>query len=323
MSKKRQREAQIHTFDPGTVLSFPSASNKFAQINSDNLRLFLSNLSEGVMLLCRGRDTTSDDWDYGIATKSGERLFIHYESNDAESIRCDSISSKLVEFVQSYPTKKMKSTTKGVIILSHGWSPQVGPNYPLINALRHIGVTEGFEVIVPDFKSQIHQYTTNQARSRAERVKVIYEEMLCLDSSIDYQVPIILVGHSQGGAASATACTDKLCKTRNICGLLMLGSENPISLDKMNWIPQVENVKIIHATGDNVIGIESLRKCAQKWNCDFKELTSTAVGKDKWGDDINHDFLAKDLMRDVKIEFQKFIRQCIKDATHQGIQIAV
>lgn len=309
---KRQCDAQIQTFDPGSVLSFPSESHQFEEIDSDKLRKFLSNLKQGAMLLCRGRDTISDDWDYGIATKSGERLFIHYESNDAESIRTDCISSKLVEFVQSFPTKKAKSATKGVIILSHGWSPQVGPNYPLINALRTIGNSEGFEVIVPDFNKQIHQYTTNQVRSRAERVKVIYEELLSLDPSFNRQVPIILVGHSQGGAASATACTDKLCKSRNICGLLMLGSENPISLDKMNWVPQVENMKIIHATGDNVISIESLRKCAQKWNCEFKELTSTAVGKDKWGDDINHDFLAKDLMRDVKIEFRNFIRQCIK-----------
>ena len=299
---------------------YPSETNRFLhkkdlnELDEENLREFLAALQDGTMIRCRGRDNTSDEWDYGVATKTSNRLYIQYVSADTESLSIQSFLPSLVEFVYdalAAPISTPATPEKGVIVLSHGWSPSVGPNYPLINELMRLGISHGWHVVVPNFKAQIHSYTSNQQRSRAERIKVIYEELLCLDS-IRSTLPIVLVGHSQG-AASAMACTDRLCSARKICGLLMLGSENPQHLDKMKWVPKATHIKIVHATGDHVIGIEPLRKCAADWNCEFKELTSqdaTPGSTDRWGDDMNHDFLAKDLMKAVKVEFSDFIQKC-------------
>ena len=319
---------QVQTFPAGTSVGFPNSTHTFVK---NDIITFLQSLEDGTIVLCRGRDpvpgNTHGEWDYGLGTKTGDRIYINYVSQDSESLKITTINSDLIQLAErkspgDQVRPAMSSTAgagsssswqdkKGVMIISHGWSPQVGPNYPLIHELQQLGKQHDWHVIVPNFKTQINSYTTNHQRSRAERVKVIYEELLCM--RLTDKTPIILVGHSQGGAASATACTEKLCACLNICGLLMLGSEDPTYLDNMNWVPKcVKNVKIVHATGDGVIGIEPLRNCARRWSCMFVELTSDDKygSKDKWNDDVNHDFLSKDLMRKVKNEFISFIRNC-------------
>ena len=71
-------------------------------------------------------------------------------------------------------------------------------------------------------------------------------KILCLDPR---PKNVVLIGHSQGGAASAHACTDRVVASAHIHGLLMLGSENPQSHDGMSWVPKVPQIEIVHATG--------------------------------------------------------------------------
>lgn len=108
-----------------------------------------------------------------------------------------------------------------VVIISHGWSERIGPNYPLIRTLENVGRQKGWKVIIPDFR---RSYSYNSSRGRSERVRILYEEIICLDPKPE---TLVLVGHSQGGAASANACVDRVVAASNIKGLLMMGSENP------------------------------------------------------------------------------------------------
>jgi predicted alpha/beta hydrolase family esterase len=73
--------------------------------------------------------------------------------------------------------------------------------------------------------------------------------MLCLNPK---PTTLVLVGHSQGGAASAYACEERIVNSQNIKGLLLIASENPKSFDAMNWVPVVKNIQFIHAHGDQV-----------------------------------------------------------------------
>ncbi len=44
---------------------------------------------------------------------------------------------------------------------------------------------------------------------------MIYEELICLKQQA---TQVVLVGHSQGGAASAVACTDRVVDALNVTG---------------------------------------------------------------------------------------------------------
>lgn len=133
-----------------------------------------------------------------------------------------------------------------VIILSHGWSESLGPNYPVIRTLEKVATQRGWKVVVPDFRAT-YQYGHNRGMKfmdsvlsselgRSERVRMIYSEMLCLDPKVFDQLrfshiqpsTLVLVGHSQGGAASSFACENRVVKAQNIHGLLLVGSENPV-----------------------------------------------------------------------------------------------
>jgi hypothetical protein len=64
-----------------------------------------------------------------------------------------------------------------VVIISHGWSERIGPNYPLIRTLENVGRQKGWKVVIPDFR---RSYTFNSSRGRSERVRIIYEEIICM-----------------------------------------------------------------------------------------------------------------------------------------------
>eukprot|EP01094_Clydonella_sp_ATCC50884_P014814 TRINITY_DN25392_c0_g1_i1.p1 TRINITY_DN25392_c0_g1~~TRINITY_DN25392_c0_g1_i1.p1 ORF type:complete len:445 (-),score=107.56 TRINITY_DN25392_c0_g1_i1:76-1410(-) len=213
----------------------------------------------------------------------------------------------------------------GVLLINHGWSDVVGPDYPLIRTLEHAATNRGWHVIVPDFRES---YRYGRGRGRSERVKMIYEELLCCpwvmtgrradashsraassaadsstgsstDSSLSL-LPVVLVGHSQGGAASALACTDRIVEACNIQGLMLLGSESPLSLDGMAWTPRVPHLRIVHARGDGVITLQEMSVVAQRWERAQLTVLESAVrpgSVDCYKDDIHHDFVSKDLMR--------------------------
>lgn len=308
-------------------------------------------LPEGSCLACRGRDSThihvtaqgtatwaageaprdvDDDtwqlpctegcsngfteWDYGYMVKRGERLFFMYESGDMESFNMRGVDLlNLVniaarrEAAAPFSTLPLaQQTTNNVVLISHGWSMEDGPNYPLVRTLQTLAQRAGWRTVVPDFRVT---YEFGSARGRSERVRTIYEELLCLDPKPDR---VALVGHSQGGAASAHACKDRVVEAMNIKGLLMVGSENPMSMDGMEWTPAVPFKQLVHAVGDKVIHLSDIKRCATAWDAQLFELESNVEAGvvDCWGDDVNHDFLAKDLIQSVTHIFREFLEVC-------------
>jgi len=177
-----------------------------------------------------------------------------------------------------------------------------------VRTLETIARQCGYKVVVPDFRKT---YKYESARGRSERVKTIYEEVICLSNR---PVNLVLIGHSQGGAASAHACTDRFVSAANVNGLLMLGSENPCSQDGMDWVPKVKRMEIVHALGDKVIYASDIRRVSAAWGecVTYKELTSAVEpgGVDAWGDEISHDFLAKDLMEEAVSCTKEMLFKC-------------
>ena len=58
---------QILTFPPGQMPAFPQTTATFLQdLRQQELHSFLTELHDGTMILCRGRDSLSDSWDYGM-----------------------------------------------------------------------------------------------------------------------------------------------------------------------------------------------------------------------------------------------------------------
>lgn len=193
-----------------------------------------------------------------------------------------------------------------VLILSHGWSPTVGPNYPIIRTLTWLAENAGWQVIVPNF---IPSYKMGSLRGRAERVNLVYQEMLCLPEK---PVRLVMCGHSQGGCVAALACTDRVVEANNIHGLLMIGSESPLEMDGMNWVPRVPHIKVIHAQNDAVISPNMIKQVAERWHVPLVMLDSKVeIGSPHYNDDdIGHDFLAKDLVEPLTNLFIEFLSEC-------------
>ena len=55
---------------------------------------------------------------------------------------------------------------------------------------------------------------------------------------------------------------------------MLLGSENPLSLDGMNWTPKVPQIEILHAINDHVIAIHELEEVSHLWECSMTSLPS-------------------------------------------------
>lgn len=275
---------------------------------------------DGSCFPIRGRDYGAkmnefDEWDGGVAVKNGERLFFIYESGCIESFMISYINFQdLIHFTIVkeeeeiiLQDKQLNCDPDKVIILSHGFSEQVGPNYPLIRSLETIAIRLGWKVIVPDFRPT---YRFGAHRGRAERVRMIYEELLCLTPK---PKTIVLIGHSQGGAASCLACTERVVNSYPLSGLLLFGTENPLSLDGMNWIPPLPKEKIlfVHSEGDYVISLGEIESVSRRWDCELVTVSSNVKHgeRDCWGDDIHHDFIAKDLMSSAVDILKQFLSQ--------------
>jgi len=80
----------------------------------------------------------------------------------------------------------------------------------------------------------------------------------------------------------------------------------------MDWKPPIENIQFIHAEGDFVVGLGENEWLANTWGVPLHKLTSIVEnGKtDPMGDDIHHDFMAKDLLHEVVNLFEQFLDQC-------------
>ena len=260
---------------------------------------WLTTLDDGTCISVRGRDSVDHAWAYGIGLKTGQRIFYIYEDGSLECLTIcytNFLRNVNIAFPPDRPAAALGAGSplcdaRRVIILSHGWSPVAGPNYATIKVLQHAAQKMGWRVIIPDFRA-VYKYGTQ--RSRAERTRLIYEEMLCIDPRPER---LVLAGHSQGGAASAYACTDRVVRAMNVTGLFMAGSESP-ALDAMNWVPRVPHIAIVHAAGDRNIYPATIEEVAARWNVPVTILTSTVRdgSRDHQGDDICHDFLQKDLM---------------------------
>lgn len=312
---------RLHICDAFDALQWwPQATDAFI-VPSDctaleALRQCVFELPEGSCLGCRGRDREGSfngftEWDYGFMVKRASRLFFMYESGDMESFNMYGVDLlDLVNIaarpVATSPMSALAQPSNNVVLISHGWSMEDGPNYPLVRTLETVAQRAGWRTVVPDFRAT---YEFGTARGRSERVRTIYEELLCLEPRPDR---VALVGHSQGGAASAHACKDRVVEAMNIKGLLMVGSENPMSMDGMGWIPAVPLKQMVHAVGDKIISLSDIKRCAIAWDAQLYELESNveAGAMDCWGDDVNHDFLAKDLIQSVTQIFREFLEIC-------------
>jgi hypothetical protein len=285
----------------------------------EDIKTYLHSLSDGVCLPLRARDwesvATFTDWSNGVGIKNHTRIFFLYETGVIESFLIDGINYyDLVHFVVPRPNRRIDSEhqstdPKKVVVLSHGWSFDLGPDYPLIRTLQSVATQLGWKVVVPDYRPSYDPDAADGRVSRQARVKILYEELLCLNPKPDI---IVLVGHSQGGAVSSVACVDRVVENCNIKGLLLYGSECPIALDRMTWVPKVDHGLIVHAKGDKVISIGEMKETARLWNFKFKKLKSAVPGgeRDCWGDDINHDFTAKELMYSAVQILEEFLQTC-------------
>mmetsp|Transcript_19926 Transcript_19926/g.46538 ORF Transcript_19926/g.46538 Transcript_19926/m.46538 type:complete len:94 (-) Transcript_19926:193-474(-) len=80
----------------------------------------------------------------------------------------------------------------------------------------------------------------------------------------------------------------------------------------MDWRPPVRNIMIAHSDGDMVISASELKRVAEVWNAPYVSLRSAVSPGERgcWGDDIHHDFLARDLIAQVVTLFQEFLQRC-------------
>jgi pimeloyl-ACP methyl ester carboxylesterase len=220
------------------------------------VRNWIYSLDDGQLFACRGRDFTTDSmmvvlqsdhleeresacqmqltqWEYGVGLKMNRSVFLLWqekvEKHDIGSLDLVSLlhvcgradtSPPLyggVGALHSAPCKK------AVIILCHGFSPDVGPRYPLIIILNKFFAHLGYAVVQPNFTDT---YAYGPARGRSERACVVLEALLHVRSRFP-DSPVVLIGHSQGGAAAAQACRRSVVADGNIRGLVMIGSESP------------------------------------------------------------------------------------------------
>lgn len=169
---------------------------KYSEIEA--VYAFLEKLSNGSVLPCRGRDVVRpktggsevfgaselSPFDYGCATLNEGRVFFIW-SDKVESFQIRQLDiRKLVHFVLVRPSEDLQKSIglmdvpwQNVCVISHGYSPERGPQYALIRSLEKCALRMGWKPVVCCF---LDSYRFGASRGRSERVKMIYEELLCL-----------------------------------------------------------------------------------------------------------------------------------------------
>ena len=285
----------------------------------------------GGVLPCRGRDyvvtprvwgdaADTTPWDFGcctIAPSSAPVAFFIW-SDKVESFAVRGLDlRRLVHFVLPRPEQLQRSLDMAaddmgeganVVLISHGYSPKRGPDYALIRTLEHVSWQRGWRPRVLCF---LDTYAYGPARGRSERVRMILEELLC---EVQPRRParVALVGHSQGGAASSVACTDRVAHAARVAGLMLIGSESPRSVrDGQKWKPKVL-ARLLHAVDDEVVAFAELERLAQYWGTPIIAARGGVRGTDAYDDDVNHDFLSKELLQTAVDSFSRFLRDCAR-----------
>jgi hypothetical protein len=228
----------------------PKTSDEAAEV-----KRWLYDLQDGQMFACRGRDYRLSamlqalredntealqdclhpqftDWEYGIGIKKSRSVFLLWrekvEKHDVGSLDFVSLLHICGQPQPPPPPQTRREeppaaeTKQDVVILCHGYSPDCGPSYPLLIILKNLLTQMRFTVILPDFRDT---YAYGAARGRSERVCVVLEALLRARSQFPDR-GVVLVGHSQGGAAAAQACRRSVVAHGCIQGLVMLGSES-------------------------------------------------------------------------------------------------
>lgn len=74
------------------------------------------------------------------------------------------------------------------------------------------------------------------------------------------------------------------------------------------------NIQFVHPVNDDTITIGENQSIAKYWNVPFIEVPSAVPQGTRtfWGDDVNHDFLSKDLMIAATTYFSDFLDSCHK-----------
>lgn len=287
----------------------------------------LESMVDGTVIACRGRNLIAgptwgsfiveDVWAYGVCVLQKGRCFYLWDDGTLESWEIRQVDHRrLVHYALErgtamIPSSRLPAPSRDkVVILSHGYSPERGPDYALIRALEVAAMRLGWTVVVPNF---LDSYKFGSSRGRSERTKLIYEELLCLPHKPRL---CVLVGHSQGGAASAVACTDRVVQAMNIQGLLLVGSEGA-GRDGVLKRPIPSIVRILHSVNDGVVAFEELQRLGSHWGVPLLAAESAVArnSKDAWGDDVHHDFLSKDLMSLACEYLREFLRDC--ERVHQ------
>jgi pimeloyl-ACP methyl ester carboxylesterase len=232
----------------GSHFAIPQTPDEAAEVKK-----WLYSLSDGQIFACRARDYESNemlaalqkdqpdesevlpqpkltDWEYGVGIKSNRAVFLlweskveHHEIGSLDLLMLLHVGGKPVcQSLHRLEVNSAAAIKRTVIILCHGFSPEVGPSYPLIIILSHFLTDLGYEVILPDFRGT---YAYGVARGRSERVCLVLECLLRARSQFP-GFSVVLIGHSQGGAAAAQACRRSVVADGGIRGLVMLGSES-------------------------------------------------------------------------------------------------
>jgi predicted alpha/beta hydrolase family esterase len=215
-----------------------------------------------------------------------------------------------------------------LLVACHGYSPENGPSYAFFSALvSMISKLKGWSIAVPDFRTS---YAFGAARGRSERLRLIQEEILVQVAAMgSLPSSVVLVGHSQGGAACAQlCCSDRLVEALKIGGLVMLGSESPMErlpppeglseLDDGDIIIHAtrpsrltpDNIHIIHSRRDQVVGEHVVQSLAAAWGVRCRVLKSDVLPDNtgcEWAADVQHDFIALDLLFDVFLEIKRIL----------------
>lgn len=204
----------------------PNAESSFFEPANDGeateVRAWAHGLSDGALFPVRGRDLLNPEtleselgpWEYGIALKYKRRLLLLWPTA-VESCLIDGVNfvAQLHVTLLQPPVitgEAIPCAEINLLALAHGFSPEDGPHYALCSALQDlVRAVGGWTLVVPDFRPS---YAFGPARGRSERVRLLQEEILLTlvgHSAAGFPRParVVLVGHSQGGAAAAQLCS--------------------------------------------------------------------------------------------------------------------
>jgi pimeloyl-ACP methyl ester carboxylesterase len=313
------------------------------------LRDWLASLADGELCSVRGRDLLAapglqyGPWEYGMALKAGSRCFFLWAEKVESCLICGVNYLEQLHF-EIRPTLATNNSECSVtspsrlllLALCHGFDAENGPHYAFLKALRVMAAKLGaWKLVVPDFRPS---YIYGPARGRSERVRILQEELLLAllehrDAAMGRAV--VLVGHSQGGAACAQLCASaRLVTALPVRGLVLLGSESPVERLQPTYAmvepgeeplatpgpiihatrPQLpaEAIRILHARSDSVVSRLQLQSLAESWGVSSRcVILDSGVTPDDpeshWAADVQHDFIARDMLRDLFGELVSFL----------------